>query len=363
MKRWDQSELARRASTSPATISQIETGRTAPTAEQVEAIGAALGYSAEFLTAQLRLAPTTRPWLRAYADASRKDADARLASATIAGEYIRRLKLSPLQNRLPVVVGDPEDDDAIEELALESRLLADIDEAGVVGNAIRAAERLGCIVLPLETELGRHLGMSVRADDLPMIFVTRENAPGDRQRFSVAHEIGHLVLHRETPPPQTAAEAARLEKQAHRFAAAFLAPAEPLIDTLDANGGRVTLRALAEIKSVWGVAIKALVHRFQELGVIDPDQARSLYKQISARKWNKHEPVEVPLESAQWFERTLLRASGSGDLSAAAKALANRAGGNSNDLLTFADWTPSRSVDAEVISLTQHRRLGGRPSR
>jgi Zn-dependent peptidase ImmA (M78 family) len=74
-----------------------------------------------------------------------------------------------------------------------------------------------------------------------------------------------------------------------------------LIETLHQFGGRVTLRTLAEVKAVWGIAIKALVGRFEALGEIDADHARSLYKQISARRWSKNEPVDVPTESAQWF--------------------------------------------------------------
>ena len=138
-----------------------------------------------------------------------------------------------------------------------------------------------------------------------------------------------------------------MEDQAHRFAAAFLAPAEPLIETLDGFGGKPTLRALAEVKAVWGVAIKALVHRLHELDYIDADHARSLYKQISARKWTKGEPVHVPIESAQWLERTLSRKAEDENLRDACQRLADSIGGNGDDLLAFADWSPG--ADAQIL--------------
>jgi Zn-dependent peptidase ImmA (M78 family)/DNA-binding XRE family transcriptional regulator len=351
VRRWDQSILAEKAGVSSATISNLELGRVAPTPEQVERIAAALGYAPDFLTSEMAMLPTTRPWLRAYADASKREADARTSATTLAAEYVRCLGLKPLPDLIPVF-DNILDADAIEDAAMELRQLAEIDTDAVVTNAVRAVERLGCVVLPLESELGRHLGMSVRADQLPMVCVAKGDVPGDRQRWTVAHELGHLALHGNVAPPRDAREARRMESEAHRFAAAFLAPADPLIETLRTVGESVTLRTLAEVKAVWGIAIKALVHRFHEIGFIDTDHARSLYKQVSARKWTTEEPVHVPTESAQWFERTLIRKAKTDDLPTACKHLASSVGGNSDDLRSFADWT---AQDAQVLLFSEHQ--------
>lgn len=353
-RRWDQNRLAQESGLTQPVISQIESGRATVTRDQVTALAGALRYDADFLTADLGLTPTTRPLLRAYADASKREADARTAGSTLAAEYIRRLKLKPIPDLIPRFSERLDDDEAIEDAAMELRQLAQIEEDAVVTNAIRAAERLGCIVLPLESELGRHLGMSVRSDDLPIVCIAKSDVPGDRQRWTVAHELGHLMLHGEVAPPRDPREAHRMEMQAHRFAAAFLGPADPLIQSLNEVGGSVTLRALAEVKATWGISIKALVHRFQELNVIDADHARSLYKQISARKWSKDEPVHVAPESAQWLSRTLTRSAASDDLNAAAYELARSVGGNGDDLRSFADW--SVRPDAQVIRLEGHQR-------
>ena len=53
------------------------------------------------------------------------------------------------------------------------------------------------------------------------------------------------------------------------------------------------------------MAVKAMVVRLQQLHRIDMDQARSLYKQISARGWNKHEPGHVGNERAIWLVKAL----------------------------------------------------------
>src|ERR1700737_3938533 len=84
LRRWDQARLGDEAGLSTAAISNLELGRVSPTGEQIGVLASALGYAPEFLTAELRLVGTTRPWLRAYADASKRETDTRTAAASIA---------------------------------------------------------------------------------------------------------------------------------------------------------------------------------------------------------------------------------------------------------------------------------------
>lgn len=295
-----------------AVLSKIETGRMPMDGELVVDLTAALGCSTDLLRKPCEPLLATKPWLRAYADASARVVDHICADNQLANEFFTWSDLRWIPDSLPVFDADVNDDGAIEEFASHVRSVAEIAEGGPVRNAVRASERLGCIVLPLESELGRHLGLSQRINGRPYIRLSRawnaagtHHVPGDRQRFTVSHELGHLALHSEAPPPRTAEEARRLEKQAHRFAAAFLTPAEPLLDDWHHHGGRVTLGVLQKLKATWGVAVKMLVTRFRQLNIIDDDHARSLYRQISARGWNKAEPVEVSNEKPIWLARSL----------------------------------------------------------
>lgn len=346
-------ECAGRASMSAATLSQIESGKTSPSQDQLLGLASALGYELTYLAAERDLGPTSRPWLRAYADASKREADARTALASLAVEYIRALNLRPLPDLLDPVRGDLDDAEYIEEAAGEVREFAGLGPDAVVLNAIRAAERLGCVVLPLESEMGRHLGMSVRSDGLPVMCVAKAGIPGDRQRFTIAHELGHLALHGDAPPPRDAAESSAMERQANRFAAAFLGPGDALLNTLDEVGtGKVTLTSLAKVKAEWGISIKGLVGRFKSLGVISASQAESLYKQISARRWTKVEPVEVPTETAQWFRRSLTISTNNDELVAACGVACSRIGANIGDLIGFVDWTDR---DADIFRLADRK--------
>jgi Zn-dependent peptidase ImmA (M78 family)/DNA-binding Xre family transcriptional regulator len=356
-----QSELALQAGMSAGALSMLENGRWPVDESQLSALADVLDCAPGYLMATGADPLATRPWLRAYADAPRRTVDRTVADSVTAVEAAELLGLKMVPDSLPLFDEDPNDEAAIEEFATEVRGVADLGPGDVVRNAIRAAERLGCVVLPIEDELGRHLGLSLRVSGHPVIRASRPSSdpdrtvPGDRQRFTVAHELGHLTLHQGSPPPDSAAEAARLEKQAHRFAAAFLAPGDALLADLEALGGRVTLTTLAQLKETWGVAIKMLVLRFRHLGIIDDDHARSLYKQISARRWNKVEPVVVGNESAIWLSKAMAsRWKGSSDAVAAASE------GSGLGIAYFArwlDWSPSSSERpcAEVVPIGRVR--------
>lgn len=346
-----QTDLARAltsgASDANGLVSKVENGRQPVDEQLVAAMAAALGCTHEFLLRGAPDALVTRPWLRAYADAPAKTVESTSCDNMLVAEAVSLLQLKVVPDGIPLFDGDAHDDDEIERFAQHVRAAAGIADGAVVGNAMRAADRLGCVVLPLKSELGRHLGMSQRIDGVPFVRVARPGGgetgvPGDRQRFTVAHEIGHLGLHTGLPAPETAEQTRLLERQAHRFASAFLAPADALIEDWESRGGRVTLSALAELKATWGVAIKSLVVRFQQLGMISGDQATSLYKQISKRAWNKAEPIHTTNEQPVWLTRALERRVGAvgPDVRPLAAGLL---GLHVDQVVGWLDWSPVRS--------------------
>ena len=341
-----QLELADRASVAAGTISMVERGHAMLDLRSLAAVAEVLDVSPEYLGRGQAEFVVTMPQLRAYADASQKVVDRFRSDSVTAIEAIRASHLRLVDDVLPIFDGDLNDADQIEAIAADVRTLAGLTEAEPVGNSIRAAERLGCVVLPMDSELGRHLGLSLRVDDVPVIRVARTSTspddavPGDRQRFTVAHEIGHLVLHAGHGAPKSADEASRREREAHRFSSAFLAPGDAVLHDLEEYGGRVTLTTLARLKEKWGFSIKAFVVRFRQLGVIDDDQARSLYKQISARKWNKSEPVVVGNESAVWFAKVV---------GSAVPQVSRETGLGEAYIRRWLDWAPRDGVRPEAV--------------
>lgn len=144
-------------------------------------------------------------------------------------------------------------------------------------------EAAGCIVLEDDLGSDRVDGLSQWSNDHPLMLINR-SAPTDRKRLTAAHELGHICLHTidvgEDP-----------EREANRFAAEFLMPAEvirPQLRTL-------TLGKLLDLKRVWGVSAQALIMRAADLKLLTPEQKRRLFMQISSRGWRKQEPGSAEL--------------------------------------------------------------------
>jgi Zn-dependent peptidase ImmA (M78 family) len=122
--------------------------------------------------------------------------------------------------------------------------------------------------------------------------------PGDRHRYTIAHELGHLVLHtnrRVIKDP---------EGEANRFAGALLIPESRAREIYSSP---VTLSELFRLKAHWGVSAQALIMRGAQLGFIDEQRKISLFKQLSARGWRRNEPVVVHREEPALVWRLLGR--------------------------------------------------------
>lgn len=300
-----QQGLAKAAHVTQPAISQIEKG--GPVADEtLRAIAAATGYDAEFFRrGALPDLPELSLRYRKRASSRRSD-DKRVRAHCRQGiELIDQLEQ---QAQLPPVALDPTrgdiDDDDIEALAVSIRHQLGIGPDDPVPNVMRAIERGGVVVFGASVNLDKHDAVSVWPNfpiGRPVVCYTR-GWPGDRQRLSIAHEVGHLVLHQTRT-----VEAERAETEAFRFGAAFLIPKEAAIEAIEAP---VTLRSLAWAKSKWGISIAALVRRGHDLRIIDTRRYQSLMKQLSARGWRKKEPVDVPVEQPALLPKMLRLAYG-----------------------------------------------------
>lgn len=157
-------------------------------------------------------------------------------------------------------------------------------------NIISRLERNGVFVFAIPDEIDEHDAYSLWADAEPRkpVIVVSGGKPGDRLRWNVAHELGHLVMHRAL-----GASVVEREGEADRFASELLAPRAALLQELQPP---LTLTRFAELKARWGVSIQALITSARNLELISDRQREYLYYQLSARGWRKAEPVAIPLE-------------------------------------------------------------------
>jgi Zn-dependent peptidase ImmA (M78 family)/transcriptional regulator with XRE-family HTH domain len=160
---------------------------------------------------------------------------------------------------------------------------------GPILNIMRAIERLGVLVIPLSDlkDCDAFAVWAGPAREYPVIGLVTERPP-DRARMNIAHELGHLVLHKDL-----SSGTQELERQAYRFAAELLMPSDIMRHEFASE--RVTLFRLAGLKTTWGVSIQALARRARDLDVINDRQYRYLMRQISMKGWRTDEPNLRPL--------------------------------------------------------------------
>jgi Zn-dependent peptidase ImmA (M78 family)/DNA-binding XRE family transcriptional regulator len=137
------------------------------------------------------------------------------------------------------------------------------------------------------------------ANGIPVI-VTKAEIPGDRQRFNLGHELGHLVL--------DVVEGFDIEKSAHRFVGAFLAPAPAVRYELGNKRNKLDMNELYLLKHKYGLSMQAWVFRAADLGIISQATAKTLFKKFRIKGWHRREPgEEFPLEVSVRMERLVYR--------------------------------------------------------
>lgn len=123
----------------------------------------------------------------------------------------------------------------------------------------------------------------------PVIVVTPERAKSVFvYRFTVAHELGHLLLHGEAVPGDQ-----QQEREADQFAAEFLTPRSQIVNLLPRT---VNLSRLDELSRHWGVSVDSLLLRMKETGAVSDASIRRGYQklnQLRSSSLDAPEPVNA----------------------------------------------------------------------
>ena len=288
-----QAEVAEATGISSSALSQAERGDTTLSAARIALAASYLGVSPEAFALQpeprVALQPQFRHLRRTPRREQRKAERLVHATAQVA-RVLREAVRFPetFDFRCPISPDRPIEDvfQQVEEAALQTRV-----ELGIAADEPIAGEVIDCleqggITVVRDPHTDRHIdAYSAIVDDLPIIVLDgRDDSSWDRDNFNLAHELGHLVMHRgsELTPGTRSVEA-----QAHRFAGAFLGPAAALGPHLPAE---LDWGLYLRLKREWGLSMAALVRRAKDLGVIDDSTYTRAMKQRSSYGWQRVEP-------------------------------------------------------------------------
>lgn len=282
---WTQEDLAERAGVTQAALSRYEHDLRMPEPDVQERLAQALGVTVALLhhagrmegglavNAHMRRRKTARPTVW-------RELEARLNMARLHASQLYEEVSMRADRRVPTM--DPDTTSPV--LAARAVRAQWRMPLGPVRSLVGWMESAG--VLVFESDFGssaRVDGMSQWSGDYPVIMLN-SSAPTDRKRWTLAHELGHLVLHTEYLDDDA-------EQQADQFAAEFLMPAEEIKPYLV----RLQLGRLTDLKRMWGVSMAAIVERAVGLGVMTAQQRTSFYKMMSARGLRYHEPASDEL--------------------------------------------------------------------
>jgi Zn-dependent peptidase ImmA (M78 family)/transcriptional regulator with XRE-family HTH domain len=283
-----QTELATALGFSQSKLSKIEGGLLDMSDAEMERISSVLEYPPDFFKQTARV---YGPGLGEFFHRRRQDVPqkhlakihARISIVLV--QIGRLLRSAAVNSNIPKL--DIEEYEGRVEHAAQALRTMWMLPRGPVNDLTRVIEDAGGIIVPMDFETKRIDAISRWVPGLPPVFFVNPFVPKDRLRFTLCHELAHLVMHTALHP--------NIEDEADRFAAEFLAPAEDIRAELDG----VDLPKLASLKPYWKLSMAMLLKRAQDLGKVGTRHARTLWTQMGSRGYRLREPPELDVQGEE----------------------------------------------------------------
>ncbi len=286
-------------------IHKYELGKSTPGSDVLIRLGRALGVKSQYFLRPLEFAVDLAD--SAFRKRSTVSVKAQLALRSRVREYIERyLEVESFFPKGPSTRSMPAPHKfaatSLEEIEYHARTLRKQWRLGLdpIPQLIEVLEDCGARVFLADVEEDID-GLSSWANgSIPVIVVKREQ-PTDRLRFSIAHELGHLVL--------DVHDSLKVEKAANRFAAAFLVPMESAVQELGQSRNRLSLAELMALRQKYGLSVQGWILRARDLGIISASYAVSIIARLKASDHFAKE-LGAPLspERSTRFDRLVMRA-------------------------------------------------------
>lgn len=283
-----QIELSEKAGIGQGTLSKIEQGlRDVPwdmATNLAEALTCPISF---FYQAEREYGPpmSAHPLFRKKASVGQKVLDKVIAEFNVRIGHVRTLlKAVEFEPELQLPQYDVEDFGGNIEKIADNVRRAWYVPRGPLLSLTDYVERAGCLVVHCDMNAARIDGASYRIAGLPPIIFLNQHQPADRMRFSLGHELGHLILHTYPTPD--------MEQEADSFASALLMPSADIGPELSG----LTLAKAAYMKPVWKVSMAALIVRAKRLNKLEPSKADYMWRTMSSRGYRLREPESLDFE-------------------------------------------------------------------
>lgn len=288
-----QSVLAKKAGITQGSLSKIENKVISPDANVVSKFSKVLGFPEDFFFQQGRAYGepiSIHSKYRKKASVSAKALNRLSAEMNIRLMGLKMLLRSvELEPTLPLPEYDSADYEGDVEYVAEMVRKAWLVKNGPIHNLTELAEKAGIVIFWCDLSYANLDGVSLNIQGFPPCIFLNQNMPSDRMKFSLAHEIGHIIMHKYSDK--------KIEDEANSFASALLMPRKDIANDFRYRN-RITIADLAELKSIWKVSMASLLFRGKQIGMISHNQSDYLWRQLSALGYRKKEPAstEFPYE-------------------------------------------------------------------
>lgn len=222
----------------------------------------------------------------------------------------RRIELENLFPQSPVkafatVEELPQSIEEMDEIEDVAERVRDAWELGFdpIPDLIDVLETYGIRVFMIDADADNKFdGLAARVSGMPIVVVGR-HWPGDRQRFTLAHELGHLMLEGRLESDLDE------EMACNRFAGAFLFPRASVLQEMGEHRNAVELKELGLLKEEFGLSMAGILYRARDLGIISPAYRDEQAKLFRFKGWHIKEPGrDYPAEKAHIFEQLVFHA-------------------------------------------------------
>lgn len=176
-----------------------------------------------------------------------------------------------------------------------NRKLLKLTKDEPVKNIISLLEQNGIIIYEID-EIEKFDGVSFITDKGFPVIIVNKNFTNDRKRFTIAHELGHILLHNENLYPISSYR--DKEKEANIFASEFLMPENEIKNSLR----HLKMNDLGDLKSYWLTSMGAIIRKAKDLNCIDENRYRFFMIEMSRYGFNKKEPIEVFIDKPTCFK-------------------------------------------------------------
>lgn len=189
-----------------------------------------------------------------------------------------------------LVALDVESGHSPENVAKYTRRLLQISDDEPIRDIFTLLESHGIIFYELDTN-DKFDGVSFITDQGYPVIVLNINMANDRKRFTIAHELAHLLMHNENHFPVS--DYRDKEKEANDFASEFLMPASAIRNSLLG----LKMNYLSSLKQYWLTSMSSIIRRARNLKCIDEKRYKNFMIEFSRNGFNKKEPISVPIDS------------------------------------------------------------------